>query len=308
MLESRPPQAPGTIFGLGLITGLVLVDLGFLLLLVSQPVTVLTFLWGGVLLASVPAVAFIAFWVSSLAATRYHVEHGTLVIEWGRIRQVVRLDQIRSLILGESVKEVRNFRGVRWPGYFVGHGQVITDDQSIADYDVHFFATRPLNQQLILTTESNAYGLSPADLNNFVDCLEALRVPQQAGDRDAPEADVTFLAWQIWKDRPAKVAMAAAIFLNAALFVYLGAVFGRLPASVPLHFNHQGVVDRITSPASLFVLPFLGLVAWMFDGALGWMFYQVKEERVLAFLLWGAAILVQVITWIALVGLLATAV
>lgn len=308
MLESRPPQRMGTIFGLALIAGLLLVDLGFLILLLSQPVSAMSFLWAGVILASMPAMAFLAFWVSGLAATRYHVEDNVLVIEWGRIRQVVPLEQIHALVMGETLKEVRDFKGIRWPGYFVGHGRVMAEEPSVNDRQVLFFATRPLNRQLVVTTESNAYALSPVDLDNFADCLEALRIPQQEIGGDLPETDVSFLGWAIWNDRVAQLVIAIAICLNAAQFAYLGIIFGLLPSLVPVHFNFQGMVDRVTSPASLFVLPFVGLVAWIVDGALGWIFYQYREERAVGFLLWGGASLVQLITWIALLGLLATAV
>ena len=58
-------------------------------------------------------------------------------------------------------------------------------------------------------------------------------------------------------------------------------------------------------PTRLFVLPLLGLLAWLSNGAIGWAVYQAQGEKAIAYLLWGAAVLVQLVTWIAVLLLLA---
>jgi hypothetical protein len=305
MLESRASQSPGTIFGFVLIAGLALLDLGLLFLLTNEPVTFLSFLWGALLLVSLPAVGFIAFWTSSLGSTRYHVFGDALVIEWGRIQQVVPIAQIRSIVRGEVLREVKRFRGVRWPGCYVGHGQVTSHDGSIIDQETIFYATRPLRAQLLLVTNSVAYGLSPVDLDNFADCLRALRVPEFVGGNELPASDLGPLNWRLWQEGGMRLIITLAGILNFALFAYLCAIYSRLPATVPLHFDGSGVVDRIGNPIGLFVLPLLGLLAWLANGALGWAVYQIQGEKPIAYLLWGSAVLVQLVTWIAVIVLLA---
>jgi hypothetical protein len=209
------------------------------------------------------------------------------------------------VIKGEVLREVKGFRGVRWPGCFVGQGQVNSDDGTILNQETVFYATRPLHAQLLLVTDSMAYGLSPVDLDNFADCLVALRVPEFVSDGEQPASELGLLDWRLWQEGRAQVIIALAGLLNLALFAYLCAIYGRLPATVPLHFDGLGVIDRFGSPTGLFVLPLLGLLAWLCNGLIGWAVYQVHGEKPVAYLLWGSAVLVQLVTWIAVTRLLA---
>lgn len=304
MLESRSPDSPGKLFGYTLIAGLILLDLGLLLLIFSEPLTGLSFLWGSLFLVTVPAGAFILFWTSSLSATRYHIDEDTLFIEWGRMRQAVPLADIRYSVLGEDLAEVKGFHGMRWPGCCVGHGYITDKAGKTVNLETIFFATKPVRRQLLLITESVAYGISPVDLGNFADCLGALKGTKYVGRGERRGSKIGFLDWRIWRDRPAQVTLAAAMVLNSALFAYLASIYGQLPAAVPLHFSQSGLVDRMAAPANLFVLPSLGALTWLTNGVIGSIFYQHQERQLLAFLLWAAAIAMQVLTWGALIGFL----
>lgn len=311
MLESRPSPSPGNFIGYTLLLGIVLLDIGLLWLLVREPVTILSFLWGLSLLASLPAIALITYSTTSLATMRYHVADNALFIEWGRTRQVIPLAQIHSLVPGQKLETITAFRGIRWPGYLVGHGRVRQGSRTerptgeATHYDTLFYATRPLPQQILVITDAIAYGISPIDLENFADCLAALRHAAPAGTAGVPPAHFTFLSWPIWRDRLAQMTWATAVTLNAFLFAYLCAIYNRLPALVPLHFNESGIADRLGTPANLFILPLAGLTVWLVNGVLGWLFYHWRGEQPIAYILWGTAIVVQLAAWAAVLGLLA---
>lgn len=296
MLESQPSTSPGTAFGFTVMAGLVLFDAVIFFLLIQGPITLLSFLWGLLLLASLPLLAVLAYWTSSLSTARYHVVENALLIEWGSLRQVVPLAAIQSLKSGGEAGAVTRFRGLRWPGLMVGRGHLL-------EREAFIFATRPLAEQLLLLTETAVYAISPVDLENFKDCLEALRTADLNGTADLPDSYLGFLQWPFWDDRQAHLMLAAVGLLNLALFAYLTAVYGRLPAPIPLHFNRLGEVDRLATPDRLFVLPLIGLVAWIINGLWGWIFYQ-QAQKLPAHLLWGTAVIIQLATWGAVLGLL----
>lgn len=304
MLESRPSPSLGVMFGYSLIAGLLLLDSGLLLLLFNQPVTVMSFLWGALLLASAPAIAQIAYWTSSLSVARYHVEGDALMIEWAHIREVIPLDHIQALETGETVAKVNAFRGARWPGCFVGHGYVTGSDQRAVDQPTTFLATTSLPRQLLLVTDMASYALSPDDLTTFVDCLQALRVSELERNGEQVSSARSFLDWPIWRDRLAGRALVAAIALNSALFAFLCAMYVRLPVMLSLRVDQAGALTRTVPPANLFVLPVLGLIAWIVNGALGGYFYQIRAERPPAFVLWGSSIMLQLVAWAAFLTLL----
>jgi hypothetical protein len=210
------------------------------------------------------------------------------------LHQVVPLAAVQSLeIAGETA--VTQFRGLRWPGLMVGQGQLLEQNAFI-------FATRPFNQQLLLQTETAVYAISPVDLQNFKDCLEALRTAQLDETVDLPDSHLGFLQWPFWDEWPAQLLLMASGLLNLALFGYLTAVYNRLPAQVPLHFNQAGEVDRLAAPGRLFVLPIIGLIAWIVNSVWGWIFYQ-QNQKVPAYLLWGTAVIVQLAVWGAVLNL-----
>lgn len=296
MLESQPATSPGTTFGYTSMLGLILLDVGLFLLLLRGPITLLSFLWGVLLLASLPLLALLAYWTSSLKTAHYHVVEHALLIEWGSLRQVVPLAAIQSLQLGSEVTAVTRFRGLRWPGLIVGRGL-------IDEREVFIFATRPQPEQLLLLTDTAVHAISPVDLENFQACLAALLTPEMKTAADLPESHLGFLRWRFWDDWPGQLLLLAAGLLNMTLFAYLTAMYGRLPAQVPLHFNRSGEIDRLAAPDRLFILPIIGLLAWLLNSAWGWIFYQL-DQKLPAYLLWGTAVVIQLAVWGAVLGLL----
>ena len=75
-----------------------------------------------------------------------------------------------------------------------------------------------------------------------------------------------------------------------------------LPLLIPLHFDAAGIPDRFGPRVQVFITPLIGLLTLLFNGTLGGLAYQ--RERVISYLLWGGAVLVQILVWTAAVGLL----
>ncbi len=296
MLESRPAAALGSMVGFILVIGMLVLDLGLAWLLVRSPVTLLTFFWATLLLISLPVMGLLLYWSVALRTARYYVAGNTLSIEWGGVRQVVPLSQIHTVVMGREVTRVSRFRGLRWPGFCWGQGQVNSEEGGTM-YRAAFFATADLPQQLLLVTDTLAYALSPTDLENFRDCLVALRGANLGRESETGQSNWGVWGWQLWRDRLAHGLWGSAVLLNALLFFYLCAIYGRLPISVPLHFNALGLPDRMGTPANLFMLPLIGLITWLVNGVVGVFFYQWQQERPLALICWGTAVVIQLVAW-----------
>ncbi len=71
---------------------------------------------------------------------------------------------------------------------------------------------------------------------------------------------------------------------------------------LPLHFSSLGQVDRIGGKIELFALPIIGLIILGTNLIAGLILY--KWERAGAYLLWGSAAAVQILFWLATLGLL----
>lgn len=301
MLESQPPRTPGVRLGYLLVLLLLLIDALLLFALRALPISIFSFLIGLLLLASLPALALILYWTSGLRNAFYHVEDGALIILWGSVRQVIPLAMVTGLQQGNGAGELRRFRGIRWPGLRVGSAVLETADGPLP---ARVFAARGPAEQLLVTTAERAYVISPDDREIFTDALEALmrstlpRVPR------VPGTALGFWGWPLWRRRDVLGLLGGAVGLNLLLFGLLTTLYSRLPNPTPLHFDAAGAVDRWGTPSGLFVLPVAGFSAWVINGVVGALFYRQAQNRPVAFVIWGAALLLQVATWIILIGLI----
>ncbi len=329
MLESYPPRSPGVIAGILLILALLLLDLILLLYLLTQSISLWSFLGGIVLLATIPVLVLVGYLTRSLPQACYHIESDALIIEWGGLIQTIPLAHIRALLWGRDLGQVRHFRGLRWPGFYIGQGEIMYRQRV---YPIRFYATRPPAQQLLLVTDNLTYAVSPWDMENFKACVEALQATilsprattsdvgaqdaHAVGERDAHSrqdglrsrtptspSQPFVLDWPIWQDQTAHLLLLLPTFVNLLLFAYLTIIYSRLPTPLAIQFDAAGQALRLRQPLILFTLPLAGLAAILGNSVAGWLFYQWRREKALAYLIWAASLVVQIAIWVAVLGL-----
>jgi hypothetical protein len=81
--------------------------------------------------------------------------------------------------------------------------------------------------------------------------------------------------------------------INGLLALTLWRQFDTFPELIGLHFNAYGEVDLIGGKNEIFKLPIIGAIIWGANAALG--LVAAPRDRVLARLILGVAVLVQVI-------------
>jgi hypothetical protein len=302
MLDSHPPQSPGRFVGLALIAILLLIDSGFLILILLAPIGILTVLLGLLILGSLPLIGIVIYVTAGISSARYRVENGLLIIEWGRLVQAVPMREILEILPSEEIEAAIEFRGVRWPGCMIGQGLLrVADGRELR---TAFYSTRTLELQVLIVTDSMVYGLSPADPFAFIASLGALLESDLGGDEATAYSEMGILDWSVWPERRSLFLIGAAVALNLTLFAFLSVIYNQLPAEVPLHFSQIGIVDRVGSPSGLFILPLIGLIAWIAAVILGWFFYFLRHEKPVAYIVWGITVVIELATWIAVVSLI----
>jgi len=285
--------------GLALIAAVLLVDIGLVIWAATRPVDGLTFLAGLCILGRLVAIGLMGYWISGLVQSAYVLDRNALVILWGETEHVIPLPQVQRVLLGEEVTGRLRFRGVRWPGYWVGYGEI----EGLGPVLLH--ATAPLEEQVILVTPGLAYGISPEDRDGF---LSTLQTRMQMGPTQWVEQashGPAFARWEFWQDRPALVLLTGGLVALLALTGFLCFRFPNLPPLIPLHFDALGTPDRLGVRGQIFFIPLIGLIVLTVNGVLGGLLY--RYERLAAYLLWGSALAVQVLFWAAVLGILAAA-
>jgi hypothetical protein len=285
--------------GIGLMSLITVLSATQIGLAASQPLSLGTFIVAVGVLFGLALVALIAYWVYGLAGASYLLDRNSLVIQWGPSKQVIPTQEIKRVLSGEQIEGGIKFAGGRWPGHWVGYGQI--PDLG----DTLFYATLPPHKQIFIATPGLVYGISPANREAF---LESLNKRLQMGPTQVvPQSSqrLSVLNWPIWRDTLALALLGSAALVFAGLIGMLCFRFPALPPLMPLHFSASGSPDRLGPRAEIFLIPLIGLLTMLTNGALGGLIY--RRDRVASYLLWSGSILVQLMVWTATLGVLGRA-
>ncbi len=263
----------------------------------SRPIDGLSFLLGFSAVVIPFVMAYIAYRTLGAFTLEYWIDRDAVTVVWGLTRHIVPLTHIEQILTNPALQPRQGPRLWHWPCPF--RRRLRCDRLGV----VNAYATQPLSEQLVLVTPAESYGLSPADREGFVRALQD-RYALGAARPIQPELRrPPIWTWPLWRDRAALFLIAAGLFGVILMFAVLSFLFPYLSADLPLHFDVNGLPDRIASKSGLFGLPVIGLVTWLFNTVVGiWLYRRI--QRGAAYLLWGGAMVVQGITGLALFNLM----
>jgi hypothetical protein len=220
----------------------------------------------------------------------YHLNRNGLAIRWGLCRQIIPMASVMDLVPGWSLSPLA-FTGIDLAGLRLGWGELV-------EYgSIQFYTTAPLADSLLVVTPYQGYLISPDQPDRFI---EAWHARQALG----PTQHWSFEIQRNWPlnvpviaDRLTWGLLGLATLACLTLFGYIALKFPDLPPSLPIHFNTLGNADRIADKSTLLILPAAGAIGLIVNGLLGSLIY--RAEKVGAYMLWGSAIVLQIVLWIA---------
>ena len=289
---------PGNRLAIFFIVWLALLD-AFLVWTATQlPISIITFVVALITLVTLPIIAFLVYWLFGLNHAAYWLDRNMLTIRWGAVQQIIPMASIRQVLHGSEITEhARRFRGGRWPGHWVGQGEVKGIGPML------FYAAGGFDQQLVIVTPGVAYAITPADMAGFVDAFDQRQKmgPTQEVIQGSIRPEV--FDWPLWTDWLAMGLVGLAGLACLLLFGYACWRFPELAPRVALHFDALGTPNLFAPRSQVFLLPAIGLLSLGANVAIGLPMYL--RDRVGAYLVWSGALVVQVLAWIAALGILA---
>lgn len=231
-----------------------------------------------------------------LANLSYAIDRNALVIRAGPIRQIVPLRDVERLIFGHEIAEGLHFQRIPFSGWWIGRGRHVQHGK------IDFYATQPIENQLIVMARSGVYALSPYDEDAFIETLNAqLAVrPSKRVESAKIAPSLARLGVGLLEDRLAWVLLIVGLAIN---FILFGISAGRLPSApsqLVLHFNAAGLPDRYGSSWQLFLPALFGFVLFAVNFVVGLVSYRQGEELA-SYLIWGGNVAIQLMFLIALV-------
>ncbi len=262
----------------------------------------LVLLWFLLPLIGLPLAALVLYRMYGLATAAYRLDRDGFYLRWGLAREQLPLEAIANLQPADSSGvPSRPSVGLWWPGCLVGTGGAAREESG-----VEFYAARAGRAALLLTTSGGRrLVISPPDLETF---QAAFRDANRMGSLESiPERSERpdFFVGRLWADRAARALILAGSLAPLLLLGYLGLRAPRLPALVPFGFDLNGQPDPLAPPGRLLLLPLIGGICWLIDLAAGAWFYRRSEDRAVAYVLWGCALLTGGLFWGAALHLLA---
>ncbi len=295
-MSFKPIPAADRWYGLLLILALLAVAGSLVAAVIGRPVDGGSFVMTLAGLACLILAGYISLRTFSVFTLEYWVDRDAVTLVWGTTRQIVPLAQIRRVITAPQDQSAAPSRPWHWP--CANRRRIEYAQLGI----VNAYATQPLAEQIVLVTDFESYSLSPADRQGF---LQALQDRFALGGRilQAELRRPPIWTWPLWRDRFALFLIGAGLLGMLVMFGALCFRYPHLSADLPLHFDVNGLPDRIAPKADLFTLPVIGLLIWLANTTVGiWLYRRVQQGA--AYLLWGGALAVQGIAGLALFNLM----
>lgn len=105
-------------------------------------------------------------------------------------------------------------------------------------------------------------------------------------------------------DRFGRRLLLTAVLLNALHFAVLAVLVPRLPQTVPLRVDGSGNILLSGQPSRLYLPAAFGLLSWITNAIVGRLIYERMDQPIVAYILWGGAIAIQIGAWLSLLLLL----
>jgi len=327
VLHMRAARSGGALIA-GVVTSVLFAVgvLGLLLAFAQEHALLIRILIGLGATAAVGASGFLAYLLIGYFSMRYSIVGRELWIQWAHQRHRVPIERITyagpaAPLLGLA----RNRRLRFWPGYYV-------DRIDTALGPVHIVATQSLSRQLLVSTDTMHFAISPAHAAEFLEQLTlAQRAVQQTWSPLAEQRQVTGSLprvsletaqprtvkdrvalfrrarpaihlpspLQVFRDDPLlRTFLILAVLLDAGLVLLLLIEYNRLPHTLVLHWNANGLPDRIGDRQEVWILPIMTTLVTVANLVLAWVLFQI--DRMAARFLVGLTSLVHLVTWVAL--------
>jgi hypothetical protein len=279
--------------GIFVTSWVLLIDILLFTWLLQRPIDGISFLLILGILISLPLLFHLSYRTWGAFNLEYWLDRDAVHIRWAATHQIIPLNAIQCIVQGGDSTGRMGF--FSWPAPFVR-------SENRKTYRLERFATCPLPDCLLLETAEATFAISPIHFEYF---LEAIRDYNQLGPIQVGQVErkhsLASAGWIL--DNTGAWLIGAGAVGTLFLFGLLMIQYPHLPEMLVFHYNVDGVPDSIRPKSALFLLPMIGLLAFLFNGLSGvWMVF--RQQRVGAYLLWGGTLPVQLLVLLALFSLI----
>ena len=244
-------------------------------------------------LATVP---YLIYTLYALHRSEYILERGGIKLNWGWRTESLPMEEVEWIYRVEDLETAPHLPIIHWPGAVTGVRRFQRGPE------VEYLSSRTKGLVIIAAGE-RYYAISPNHVHEFISAYHEL-IELGAINPISPESvQPTLILSEVFKIRPILWILIGGGLLNISLLIWTLLV---IPSRdlVSLGFTSAGLPREGLDSVRLVLFPVLNTTAYLANLILGLFLFRNQENRFLAYLLWGASVIIAILFHIGMIFIL----
>jgi len=244
-------------------------------------------------LATVP---YLIYTLYALHRSEYILERGGIKLHWGWRTESLPMEDVDWVYRVEDLETAPHLPIIHWPGAVTG----VRRFQRGPEVEYLSSSTKGL---VVIAAGERYYAISPKQVNDFISAYHELTELGAISPISPESVQPALILSEVFKIKPILWILIGGGLLNISLLIWTLLV---IPSRdlVSLGFTPGGVPHDSLDSVRLVLFPILNTTAYLANLILGLFLFRNQENRFLAYLLWGASIVVAILFHIGMVFIL----
>jgi len=244
-------------------------------------------------LATVP---YLIYTFYALHRSEYILERGGIILNWGWRTESIPIEEVDWIYRVEDLETAPHLPIIHWPGAVTG----VRRFQRGPEVEYISSSTKGL---VIIAASERYYAISPRQVNEFISAYHELTELGAISPISPESVQPALILSEVIKIKPILWILFGGGLLNISLLIWTLLV---IPSRVlvPLGFTPGGVPHDSLDSVRLVLFPILNTTAYLANLILGLFLFRNQENRFLAYLLWGASVVIAILFHIGMIFIL----
>jgi hypothetical protein len=235
-------------------------------------------------LATVP---FLIYRLYALQRSEYTLERGGIHLQWGWRSETIPMEQVKWVHFMDDLEIPPQLPWLHWPGAVLGRRRFQRGPE------VEFLASSAKNL-VIISAGDGYYAISPVEADEFIKTYQQLTELGTLTPLETESVRPSLILSEISGIKPLLGIFLAGALLNISLLVWVLLVIPKREV-VSLGFNPAGFARQALGSVRLILFPIINTTAYLANTVMGLFLFRNRENRGLAYILWGGSLLIAVI-------------
>ncbi len=237
--------------------------------------------------AAIIIVPILAYRIYALQTASYILEREGIRVRWGLRSEDIPMDDVLWVHPAAELSAPLPLPALRWPGAVIGKRHLAGGGE------VEYLAGN-FRDMLYIATPGGGMVVSPADPDRFLETFQRFTEMGSLSPLPARSVYPTFLLARVWSSRPARFLLLTCLALGLVLLVWVSLSIQGY-SQVRLGFEPDGSPGNLVPAVRLILLPLLNGFFFLVALFLGMLFFRREDSRPIAYILWLASVLTNLL-------------